>query len=305
MKLLTHYIAPLFMLSLMIMGMAGLPFLLFDAAKPSPNIIVGLRLVFVGILALMVGTFTGYKAPLKRGFSKVDVKDWLIFIGLAVVGVNCSLTYALYYLDDRMAMAVMLSAIGLVFVWHHPQSYAAWLASILAVIGIVLLIVYAPAAANENIVEASTADKNDVVGYILAVVGGLSQGTMNFRKRLMPRNIDPGLALGAAFLVGGLGMLTVSLFVSPPSEPLIQMPLVLAAMGGSALMTVVGWLILTYAGHRMSGAQKSGAASFEPVGAAVTQFVQSGLPFVGEVIAVLLLISSTLMAQRLEKDKSD
>ncbi len=35
-----------------------------------------------------------------------NFKDWLILVALAVVGVNGNLTYALYYLDDHMAMAV-------------------------------------------------------------------------------------------------------------------------------------------------------------------------------------------------------
>ena len=78
------------------------------------------------LLALIVGSITGRKNPLNSEFSRTDVKDWIIFLGLAVVGVNGSLTYALYFLDDRMAIAVMFVAMGVVFVGRHARKWAAW-----------------------------------------------------------------------------------------------------------------------------------------------------------------------------------
>ncbi len=46
----------------------------------------------------------------------------------------------------------------------------------------------------------------------------------------------------------------------------------------------------------MSGSQKAGAASFEPVGAAVTQFVKNGAPVAGEVFGIAFLVVSAVMA---------
>lgn len=281
--------------SLMIMGMAGLPFEFFGDDKPSPHIVAGLRLAFVGVLALIVGSITGRKNPLNSKFSRTDVKDWTIFLGLAVVGVNASLTYALYFLDDRMAMANMFVAIGGVFVFQHVREWAAWVAAISAVAGTTLLAMSGGADIEFNI-----------YGITFAAIRGAAQGFMFFKKRLMPKNVDPGIALGVAFLLGGLFMITVSVFLAPLDQPLIAMPCLLVAMLASALMTVMGWLILGYFADKMTGAQKTGAASLEPVGAAITQYLVLGIPLLGEWIGVLLLVCSAAMAMYIpDKDSEE
>lgn len=285
MKSSNKLMAMMFTGSLMIMGMAGLPFEFFGNDKPSPHIVTGLRLAFVGVLALIVGSITGRKNPLNSKFSRTDAKDWITFLGLAVVGVNASLTYALYFLDDRMAMAIMFVAMGVVFVGRHARKWAAWVAAISAVAGTTLLAVSGGAEIEFNI-----------YGFIFAAIGGVAQGFMFSKDKLMPENVDPGITLGVAFLLGGLFMITVSVFLAPLGQPLIAMPSLLLAMLASALMTVFGWLILGYFADTMTGAQKTGAASLEPVGAAITQYMILGIPLLGEWIGVLLLVCSAAMA---------
>lgn len=285
-------VAILFMASLMLMGMAGLPFALFEATGPSPHLVAGLRLTFVGFLALAVGFVVNFRQPLKKEFSSTDVRDWLIFVGLSVVGVNGTLTCALFYLDDRMAMAVMFVAIGSVYILHHPTSAIAWSAAIFAISGTMLLSIYAP----EH-------DKNAPVGFVLAAIGGTAQGWMFFKKKLMPRNIDPGIALGSAFLLGGLSMIAVAVTISDVAQPLIETPRLLIGTFASGLMTVLGWLILGYGGQKMTGAQKTGAASLEPVGAAFTQFFKVGVPGAGEVTGVMFLVASALVSILLNEER--
>lgn len=278
-------VALMFTFSLMIMGMAGLPFEFFGADKPSPHIVTGLRLAFVGVLATAVGIITGYKNPLNIEFSRSDVKDWVFFLGLAVVGVNGSLTYALYFLDDRMAMAIMFAAMGTVFVGHHPHKWAAWLSAVFAVAGTTLLAMNSPADIEINF-----------YGILFAAIGGTAQGFMFFKKKLMPQNVDPGIALGLSFLLGGLIFITVSVFIAPLGQPLITTPKLLAAILASALMTVAGWLILVYFYENMTGSQKIGAASLEPVGASIAQYLILGIPLLGEMFGVVFLVISAILA---------
>lgn len=285
----------MFAVALMFMGMAGLPFEFLGKDKPSPHLVVGLRLAFVGIMALAVGIITGYRNPLKHEFNRADVKDWLIFVALAVIGVNCTLTYALYLLDDRMAMAVMFVFIGIIFVGHHPGRFVAWLAAGSAIAGTTLLAVYG--AHDQDISK---------LGIILAAIGGVALGFMFFKKRLMPKNIDSGLALGSAFLLGGLLMIAVSVVLAPLDQPLNKMPNLVFGMMASALMTVLGWLMLGYFADKMSGAQKSGAASLEPIGAATTQGIVQGWPMFGELVGVIFLVFSASVAMFLaEKSEND
>ncbi|MEP1932173.1 MAG: hypothetical protein ABJO52_20855 [Nisaea sp.] len=274
-----------FMGSLMFMGMAGLPFVLFEQSQLSPHLVAGLRLTLVGVLALAVGAVTGFKNPLKKELSRSDIKDWFAFVGLAVVGVNCTLTYALYYLDDRIAMAVMFVAIGIVFIAYYPAKLTAWVAALLAIAGTALLALY-----------AQDTEKTELQGIVLAAIGGVSQGIIFFKKRLMPKNFDPGTALGTAFLLGGMFMITSAVFVTPVTKPLYEMPEFLIGMAISAVFTVLAWLVLGYASDKMSGAQKAGAASFEPIGAAVTQSIKLGFPVLGELLGVVLLVASALVA---------
>ncbi len=285
-------IAILFMAALMLMGMAGLPFVLFEATKPSPHLVTGLRLTLTGVLALAMGIVTSWKIPLKNKITETDIKEWLIFVGLAVIGVNGSLTYALYYLDDRMAMAVMFAAIGAVFIFHHSANFFAWVAVILAIAGTFLLAINAPDQEQINL-----------IGILFAAIGGAAQGVMFFKKRLMPENIDPGIALGSAFLVCGVSTIVIAGMTAPLTLSLIESPMLLIAMFASAVLTVIGWLILVYGGKYMSGSQKAGAASFEPVGAAFTEFVKIGVPVTGEVVSVALLVASAFMAVFVDKER--
>ncbi|WP_297339186.1 hypothetical protein [Pseudophaeobacter sp.] len=280
----------MFALSLMIMGMAGLPIEFLGDDKPSPHIVTGLRLAFVGVLATTIGVITGRKNPLNTAFSRTDVRSLFVFIGLAVFCVNGSLTYALFFLDDRMAMAIMFVAIGAVYVAHDSRSWVAWMVAALAVGGTALL-------ASDN----TTDIEFNMYGITFAAIGGAAQGFMFFKKGLMPKNVDPGIALGMSFLLGGLFMIFVSVFLAPIANPLIAMPNLLVAMLASALMTVMGWLILGYFPEKMSGAQKTGAASMEPVGAAITQYVILGTPLLSELIGVVMLVLSAAMAVFLTK----
>lgn len=279
-----------YMASLMLLGMAGLPFVLFEETQTSPQLVAGLRLTFIGVLALTVGIITSLKYPQKQKPTKDDFKVWAKFVVLAVLGVNYTLTFALFYLDDRIAMAVMFIAIGTVFIFHHPKSGSAWLAATFAIAGTMILAFYA----TEQV-------KTNFIGLIFAAIGGTAQGIMFFRKELMPKNIDPGIALGSGFLLGGFLMLTIAEIITPISLSHIDMSVVLIGTFASALMTVLAWLILVYNSNKMSGSQKVGSASFEPVGAAITQSINIGLPLVGEVVGVIFLVASAVMAVFVKK----
>ena len=287
MKLPAHILIPtIFMGSLMLMGMAGLPFMLFEETEPSPHFVAGLRLSLVGFLALMVGAIANLKAPQKRKLTSADIKGWVYFAGLTVVGINGSLTYAIIFLDDRMAMAIMLAAIGLIFIIYQPVNPIAWLSAIFAAIGVFLIYFCTPDREAINL-----------IGVFAAIVGGTAQGLMYFRKlRLMPENIDPGIALGSAFLLGGITILLVAIYISPNSLAHTDSPSLLAGTFCSAAMTVIGWLILVYYTEVMSDSQKFAAASLEPVGAAITQFFRNGTPVIGESIGVIFLVASVYIS---------
>ncbi|MBL4787350.1 MAG: hypothetical protein JKY49_18245 [Cohaesibacteraceae bacterium] len=286
----TNFLVIMFAATLMIMGMAGLPFELFGKDNPSPFLVSGLRLAFVGVIALAVGCITGFGKPFDDQFGKEDQKDWFIFLGMAVIGVNGTLTIALYLLDDRLAMAVMFAFIGIVFIGHHPGKFVAWVAAVSAFAGTALLAFYS----NQH-------QAINIFGVVLAAIGGTAQGIMFFKNTLMPKNVDRGIALGSAFFLGGLLMIICVAINNPADLNALENTDFVFGMFVSALMTVPGWLMLGYFADLMSGPQKAGAATLEPVGALATQAVILGLPLPGEWIGVALLVFSASMAVLIKK----
>ena len=56
---------------------------------------------------------------------------------------------------------------------------------------------------------------------------------------MMPKHFDPGIALGTAFLLGGMIMITVAVFVTPITKSLFETPEFLVGMVFSAGLTVL------------------------------------------------------------------
>lgn len=281
----------MFMAALILMGMAGLPIVLFgDENKPSVFVITALRLSFVGLFAIAVALIFGRGRILIGNVKTVDIKQLGNFFLLAVLGVNGALTLALYFINDhRMAMAILLAFVGIVFLVNHFHIIAAWGAVVFAVAGAALLTV------NEMNIDLANP------GYIFAAISGIAQGIMFIKGRLLPQTINPGLALGGMFLFGGL-VITVGTAVFAPSalHQMIDLGIVVS-MFFSAALTLPGWLMLGYYAQNMSDTDKSRATAMEPVGAAITSFIVDEKIAATGVFGVLLLMASAYMGKFIPK----
>lgn len=281
----------MFMASLIFMGMAGLPIaILADDNKPSVFVITALRLFFVGLFAIACSAVTGHHKVLIGDVKPDDIVQLGKFFLMAVIGVNGSLTIALYFLDDhRMAMAIMLAFVGFVFLFNHFRVIEAWGAVAFAISGAALLAIE---DADINLTNP---------GYYFAAICGTVQGVMFLKGRLLPQSINPGVALGGMFLLGGLvAMGGTALFAPSELRRMVDLDIV-TNMFFSAALTLPAWLILGYCAQKLSDTDKSRATAMEPVGAAITDFIVEEKVAATGIIGVLLLMISAYMGKFIPK----
>ncbi|MEP3486184.1 MAG: hypothetical protein ABJP25_17300, partial [Sneathiella sp.] len=209
--------------------------------------------------------------PLNSKLTRDDLNIWLIFIFLAVFGVNGFLTIALSLLDDRLAMAILLSGISIVYIVHQPKNVLVWVSAVMASGGMLLLVDWGEFEKIPLTNELFTSEF--FIGSLCALVSGIAQGVMLLRDTVLPKNIDAGIALGSAFLIGGMLVLGGVGAYSPSELLVLQDNVFMAAMFFAAVFTVVGWLIFGYLGNRMTDVQRAGAAAMEPIGATISEVV--------------------------------
>lgn len=281
----------MFMASLIFMGMAGLPIAFFAVDdRPSVFVVTALRLSFVGLLAIANSVVIGQRRVLIGDVKSDDIVQLGKFFLMAVIWVNGSLTIALYFLDDhRMAMAIMLAFVGFVFLFNHFRVIAAWGAVAFAISGAALLAI-----------EDTDIDLTNP-GYLFAAICGIAQGIMFLKGRLLPQSINPGVALGGMFLLGGLvAMGGTAVFAPSELHQMVDLDIV-TNMFFSAALTLPAWLILGYCAQKLSDTDKSRATAMEPVGAAITVFIVEEKVAATGIVGVLLLMISAYMGKYIPK----